>query len=144
MQLFQFLILKLTKPAIVKAITFGKYEKNHVCNLKKFKVFGGITEDHMIELLDTWVYLYSSYLGGAPACFVWQPWLFLQPLWLLASFLRYYYPLLCTHSKSSEFLELFLVRGSKATYLRKTSSFHHIQKFLINYFGYLSGCILNL
>ncbi|XP_054277610.1 muskelin isoform X2 [Macrosteles quadrilineatus] len=49
----QFLILKLSKPAIVKSITFGKYEKNHVCNLKKFKIFGGMTEERMLELLDT-------------------------------------------------------------------------------------------
>lgn len=49
----QFLILKLSKPAVVKSITFGKYEKNHVCNLKKFKIFGGMTEERMMELLDT-------------------------------------------------------------------------------------------
>lgn len=49
----QFLILKLTEYAIVKSITFGKYEKTHVCNLKKFKIFGGLDDDNMIELLDT-------------------------------------------------------------------------------------------
>ncbi|BFZ08913.1 hypothetical protein BsWGS_11952 [Bradybaena similaris] len=48
----QFLTLKLEKPAIVKSILFGKYEKTHVCNLKKFKVYGGLTEEHMVELLD--------------------------------------------------------------------------------------------
>lgn len=51
--LFQFLILKLAEYAIVKSITFGKYEKTHVCNLKKFKIFGGLDDDNMIELLDT-------------------------------------------------------------------------------------------
>lgn len=50
--LFQYLVLKLERPAIVETITFGKYEKTHVCNLKKFKVFGGPTDDHMIELLE--------------------------------------------------------------------------------------------
>uniref|UniRef100_A0A670JH25 Muskelin N-terminal domain-containing protein n=1 Tax=Podarcis muralis TaxID=64176 RepID=A0A670JH25_PODMU len=35
----QYLILKLERPAIVQSITSGKYEKTHVCNLKKFKVF---------------------------------------------------------------------------------------------------------
>lgn len=47
----QFLILKLERPAIVQSITFGKYEKTHVCNLKKFKVFGGMSEENMTELL---------------------------------------------------------------------------------------------
>ncbi|XP_041349762.1 muskelin-like [Gigantopelta aegis] len=48
----QYLLLKLDRPAIVDTILFGKYEKTHVCNLKKFKVYGGLTEDHLIELLD--------------------------------------------------------------------------------------------
>ena len=47
----QYLILKLERPAIVQSITFGKYEKTHVCNLKKFKVFGGMSEENMTELL---------------------------------------------------------------------------------------------
>jgi len=48
----QYLLLKLERPAIVESILFGKYEKIHVCNLRKFKVFGGLSEDHMVELLD--------------------------------------------------------------------------------------------
>ncbi|XP_012935580.1 muskelin isoform X1 [Aplysia californica] len=48
----QFLVLKLERPAIVESILFGKYEKIHVCNLRKFKVYGGLSEDHMVELLD--------------------------------------------------------------------------------------------
>lgn len=51
---YQFLILKMERPAIVQSITFGKYEKTHVCNLKKFKVFGGMGEDNMTELLSRW------------------------------------------------------------------------------------------
>ena len=52
----QFLILKLEpRPAIVTSITFGKYEKAHVCNLKRFKVFGGCEENNMIELIDRYV-----------------------------------------------------------------------------------------
>lgn len=47
----QFLVLKLERPAVVQSITFGKYEKTHVCNLKKFKVFGGMSEENMTELL---------------------------------------------------------------------------------------------
>jgi hypothetical protein len=34
-----------------ETITFGKYHKVHVCNLKEFKVFGGIDPNHMTELL---------------------------------------------------------------------------------------------
>uniref|UniRef100_A0A224Z4H8 Muskelin n=1 Tax=Rhipicephalus zambeziensis TaxID=60191 RepID=A0A224Z4H8_9ACAR len=49
----QFLILKLERPAIVQTITFGKYEKTHVCNMKKFKIYGGLTDEHMLELLDS-------------------------------------------------------------------------------------------
>ncbi|KAK9498163.1 hypothetical protein O3M35_004041 [Rhynocoris fuscipes] len=48
----QYLLLKLTKYAIVRTITFGKYEKTHVCNLKKFKIFGGTNEENMVELLE--------------------------------------------------------------------------------------------
>lgn len=48
----QFLMLKLSKFAVVHTIKFGKYEKTHVCNLKKFKVYGGLEEDHMLELLE--------------------------------------------------------------------------------------------
>ncbi|XP_028414469.1 muskelin-like [Dendronephthya gigantea] len=49
----QYITLKLEKPAAVTKITFGKYYQNHVCNLKKFKVFGSLHDDHenMIELL---------------------------------------------------------------------------------------------
>ena len=47
----QFLILKLDKPAVVMTVTFGKYEKTHVCNLRKFKIYGGLNDDHMTELL---------------------------------------------------------------------------------------------
>jgi hypothetical protein len=50
------LILKLEKPSIVETITFGKYEKTHVCNLKKFKIFGGVSDSHMIQLLERLVF----------------------------------------------------------------------------------------
>lgn len=46
-------MLKLDRPAVVDTIKFGKYEKTHVCNLKKFKVYGGLSEDHLIEILDS-------------------------------------------------------------------------------------------
>lgn len=48
----QFLTLKLDKPAVVHTITFGKFHRVHVCNLKEFKVFGGLSEDgKLVELL---------------------------------------------------------------------------------------------
>ena len=49
---YQYLILKLEEPAIVTQISFGKYEKSHVCNIKKLQVWGGLTEDHLLLLLD--------------------------------------------------------------------------------------------
>lgn len=37
----------------MEKITFGKYEKTHVCNLKKFKIFGGMTDKCNMELLES-------------------------------------------------------------------------------------------
>lgn len=48
----QFIILKLQELAIVKTITFGKFEKAHVCNVKKFQVFGGLKPNNMLELFE--------------------------------------------------------------------------------------------
>lgn len=48
----QFLILKLERPAIVTRIKFGKYEKTHVCNLRKLKILGGLEEDRMMLLFE--------------------------------------------------------------------------------------------
>jgi len=47
----QFITIKLDKMSVIKTITFGKYHKIHVCNLKEFKVYGGLTPNNMIELL---------------------------------------------------------------------------------------------
>lgn len=49
----QFLVLNLEKCSLVESITFGKYEKTHVCNLRKFKVYGGLTEENMVELVSS-------------------------------------------------------------------------------------------
>ncbi|XP_074596521.1 muskelin 1 isoform X2 [Brevipalpus obovatus] len=49
----QFLILKLDYPAIIKEITFGKFQKHHICDMKKFNVFGGMSENNMIELCNS-------------------------------------------------------------------------------------------
>lgn len=47
----QFIILKLTQPAIVETIKFGRCIKAHVSDLKKFQIFGGIDENNLSLLL---------------------------------------------------------------------------------------------
>ncbi|KAJ3106961.1 Muskelin 1, intracellular mediator containing kelch motif [Phlyctochytrium planicorne] len=47
----QYITIKLDKVSIVHTITFGKYYKVHVCNMKEFKVFGGLQPNNMVELL---------------------------------------------------------------------------------------------
>ncbi|KAJ8686742.1 hypothetical protein QAD02_022536 [Eretmocerus hayati] len=49
----QFIILKLQQPSIVKRIQFGKFEKAHVCNIRKFKVCGGLEPENMMELIES-------------------------------------------------------------------------------------------
>jgi len=48
----QYLVLKLEHLAITQTITFGKFEKSHVCNLKKFKVYGAVDDANYTELLE--------------------------------------------------------------------------------------------
>ena len=50
--LLQYLTLRLDQPAIVCSIQFGKYEKSHACNLRKFIVHGGMDCEHMHLLLE--------------------------------------------------------------------------------------------
>lgn len=45
--------MKLKGSAVVTEIRFGKYESKHVCNVKRFKVYGGMSEESMIELIDS-------------------------------------------------------------------------------------------
>ncbi|KAI8047413.1 Muskelin N-terminus-domain-containing protein [Gilbertella persicaria] len=48
----QFITIKFDKPVIARSVMFGKFHKGHVCNLKEFKVYGGVDpKDDMIELL---------------------------------------------------------------------------------------------
>ncbi|GAA5813656.1 hypothetical protein MFLAVUS_007141 [Mucor flavus] len=47
----QFITIKLDKPAVACEILFGKFHRSHVCNLKEFKVFGGLDPFNMNELL---------------------------------------------------------------------------------------------
>ena len=48
----QFLTLRLAKPSVVTSVTFGKFEKTHVCNLKKFKVLAGNDVENLVEVLN--------------------------------------------------------------------------------------------
>uniref|UniRef100_A0A1A9ZKV8 LisH domain-containing protein n=1 Tax=Glossina pallidipes TaxID=7398 RepID=A0A1A9ZKV8_GLOPL len=48
----QYLTLKLRRPSIVRKIKFGKFEKSHVCNIKKFRIYGGLNEEFMPLLLE--------------------------------------------------------------------------------------------
>ena len=50
----QFILLKLERMAVVSTITFGKYHKGHVCNLREFKVYAGLSPDNMVEVLHRW------------------------------------------------------------------------------------------
>lgn len=43
----------MESPSIVKTIKFGKFEKIHVCNLKRFKIYGGMTDTCPIKLLES-------------------------------------------------------------------------------------------
>ncbi|OBZ91936.1 Muskelin [Choanephora cucurbitarum] len=47
----QYITLKLERPAVACEILFGKFHRSHVCNLKEFKVYGGLSPDNMNELL---------------------------------------------------------------------------------------------
>lgn len=47
----QFITVKLENVSVLKTITFGKYHKIHVCNLKEFKVFVGMDTKNMIQVL---------------------------------------------------------------------------------------------
>lgn len=47
----QFLLLKLERPALARTITFGKYFKTHVCNLKEFRVLAGSTPSNLFEVV---------------------------------------------------------------------------------------------
>ena len=49
----QYIVLKFACPVVVGQITFGKYEKAHACNMKRFKVYAGMSEETMNhEILD--------------------------------------------------------------------------------------------
>ncbi|ORX50570.1 hypothetical protein DM01DRAFT_1384804 [Hesseltinella vesiculosa] len=47
----QFITLSFVTPVVAQSITFGKFHRAHVCNLKEFKVYGGPNFENMMELL---------------------------------------------------------------------------------------------
>lgn len=48
----QFLTLKLEQHAIVRSILFGKFDKSHPCNLRKFRIYGGMDPDHLHLMIE--------------------------------------------------------------------------------------------
>ena len=48
----QYVTLKLERPVIVRSILFGKFDKSHPCNLRKFRVYGGMDLDHLHLLIE--------------------------------------------------------------------------------------------
>ncbi|KAH9920145.1 Muskelin N-terminus-domain-containing protein [Fomitopsis serialis] len=47
----QWMLLRLQDVTVLKSITFGKFHKPHPCNMKEFKVYVGMSEDSMTEVL---------------------------------------------------------------------------------------------
>lgn len=47
----QYITLKLDNPTVACEILFGKFHRSHVCNLKEFKIYGGLEPDNMNEIL---------------------------------------------------------------------------------------------
>ena len=43
----QYITVELARPAVVFSVSFGKFEKSHACNLRKFSVYGGMECDRM-------------------------------------------------------------------------------------------------
>ncbi|KAK9899070.1 hypothetical protein P389DRAFT_209091 [Cystobasidium minutum MCA 4210] len=50
----QWLILKLSRPAVLRRITFGKYTRSHPCNVKEFKIYAGMSPDMKAMSLVYW------------------------------------------------------------------------------------------
>ncbi|KAI8967128.1 Muskelin N-terminus-domain-containing protein [Mycotypha africana] len=47
----QYITIQLEEPTVVCEILFGKFHRSHVCNLKEFKIYGGMDPNDMRELL---------------------------------------------------------------------------------------------
>ncbi|KIK91363.1 hypothetical protein PAXRUDRAFT_830906 [Paxillus rubicundulus Ve08.2h10] len=47
----EWILLRLETLSVVKSITFGKFHKKHPCNVKEFKLYVGLSPDHMIKVL---------------------------------------------------------------------------------------------
>ncbi|KIK69111.1 hypothetical protein GYMLUDRAFT_35165 [Collybiopsis luxurians FD-317 M1] len=45
------IMLALDKLSVLKSITFGKFHSSHPCNMKEFKVYAGLTQENMTEVL---------------------------------------------------------------------------------------------
>ncbi|KAI9475469.1 MAG: Muskelin N-terminus-domain-containing protein [Benjaminiella poitrasii] len=47
----QYITLKLDTPTVACEILFGKFHRSHVCNLKEFKIYGGLDPGDLKEIL---------------------------------------------------------------------------------------------
>lgn len=56
----QWLILRLESTVVLKNIKIGKLKNKHPCSMKELRVYGGLTQEHMTELLHTNVKLDAS------------------------------------------------------------------------------------
>ncbi|CAO3610091.1 unnamed protein product [Cunninghamella echinulata] len=51
----QYITLEFDKPVVASALLWGKFHRSHVCNVKEFKVYGGMDTNNMSELLSSQV-----------------------------------------------------------------------------------------
>ncbi|KAI8333811.1 Muskelin N-terminus-domain-containing protein [Chlamydoabsidia padenii] len=47
----QYITIRFDQPVIARALLWGKFHRSHVCNVKEFKVYGGMDPTNMTELL---------------------------------------------------------------------------------------------
>lgn len=66
----QHITVELFCPAVVFSVSFGKFEKSHACNLRKFSVYGGMECDRMHLLCEGCVLSLPSHLIPLFACVV--------------------------------------------------------------------------
>ncbi|KAJ2926627.1 hypothetical protein H1R20_g10465, partial [Candolleomyces eurysporus] len=49
----QWILLRLESPSVLTKITFGKFNKPHPCNAKEFKIYVGLTEERMTQVIQS-------------------------------------------------------------------------------------------
>lgn len=51
----QYITLRLSKPSIVTSVQFSKFHRPHACNVRKIRIYGGMTAVSMISLCEGYV-----------------------------------------------------------------------------------------